>query len=124
MQKDIQNRQDIKVLVDRFYEKVVQDHLLGPVFNDVAQVDWEHHLPNMYNFWESILLGGQNYEGNPMQKHIQLSQKTSLTEDHFDMWLSLFYETVDTHFVGEKANEAKKRAESIASILKLKVVQN
>lgn len=124
MQKDIQNRQDIKVLVDRFYEKVVQDHLLGPVFNDVAQVDWEHHLPNMYNFWESILLGGQNYEGNPMQKHIQLSQKTSLTEDHFDMWLSLFFETVDTHFVGEKANEAKKRAESIASIMKFKVVQN
>ncbi len=123
MLKDIQNRHDIENLVDRFYEKVTKNPLLGPIFNGVAKVDWNHHLPIMYNFWESLLLGGQAYEGNPMEKHIQLSKKVNLTEKHFQTWLSLFYETVDANFHGKKADEAKKRAESIAGIIKYKVKQ-
>jgi len=106
---DIQTRSDIEKLVDSFYAKVFDDPLLAPVF---ASVDWPHHKPIMYNFWSSILLGDQSYQGNPFQKHISLV----IDQSHFSRWLALFTETVDDHFIGEKAQEAKQRAYSIAAI--------
>lgn len=53
--KDITSEADIKLMVDSFYQKVNEDDLLGPVFNDIAQVNWENHLPRMYSFWESLI---------------------------------------------------------------------
>ena len=55
MKKDIQTGEDIKLLVDNFYKKAIADDSLGHIFTDVAKVNWEHHLPIMYAFWESIL---------------------------------------------------------------------
>ena len=37
---DIATSADVAMLVDRFYGNVGVDALLGPIFNDVAQVDW------------------------------------------------------------------------------------
>jgi hemoglobin len=68
--KDITNREDIVFLVDSFYEKVKADELLAPKFQ---HLDWPKHLPIMYNFWSSMLLGDQSYQGNPFQKHTPLS---------------------------------------------------
>lgn len=121
--QDLNSRADIQELVKSFYTKVVEDELLGYIFNDVAQVNWDHHLPRMYDFWESILFGTQNFEGNPMDKHIQLSKQTPLTPAHFERWLNLFFETVDENFEGAKATEAKNRARSIAGIMQYKVDQ-
>lgn len=114
MKHDILTRDDIKTLVDSFYEKVQADPLIGPVF---SHVDWPHHLPTMYNFWSSMLLGDQSYRGNPFQKHIPLR----IDGQHFDQWLKLFTETVDHHFSGEKAEEVKMRARSIAGIFQLRL---
>ncbi|HEU5146268.1 MAG TPA: group III truncated hemoglobin [Chryseosolibacter sp.] len=114
MKHDILTRDDIKILVDSFYEKVQADPLIGPVF---SHVDWPHHLPTMYNFWSSMLLGDQSYRGNPFQKHIPLE----IEGQHFDQWLKLFTETVDHHFRGEKAEEVKMRARSIAGIFQLRL---
>ncbi len=50
MKKDIANRADIQLLVDTFYNKVKADETIGYLFNDVANVNWEHHLPRMYDF--------------------------------------------------------------------------
>ncbi len=44
-------------MVRRFYQDVAQDDLLGPVFNDVAQVEWSEHLPKLTMFWCRALLG-------------------------------------------------------------------
>lgn len=114
---DIQNRQDIELLVRTFYNKVNEDALLSPVFNDFAKVNWEKHLPVMYDFWGSILFGEANYKGNPFLKHIPLP----ISKNHFERWLSLFVETIDENFAGEKAEEAKKRAASIAGIFQYKL---
>ncbi|MDZ7646298.1 MAG: group III truncated hemoglobin [Cytophagales bacterium] len=65
----LENRAEIEILVNRFYDKVKADTLLAPVF---AHVDWPHHLPIMYNFWSSMMLGEQSYQGNPFQKHVAL----------------------------------------------------
>ena len=109
MSKDILNREDIELLVNAFYDKVKQDPLLAPVF---SHVDWPNHLPNMYNFWSSMLFGDQTYNGNPFQKHIHLKIDVS----HFNRWLELFNSTVENHFVGMKADEVKSRAQSIAGV--------
>ena len=106
---DIIQRSDIELLVNKFYDKVKDDSLLGPVF---SHVDWPKHLPIMYQFWSSMMLGEQSYRGNPFQKHIHLP----IAAEHFDRWLSLFISTVDEIFSGEKAEEIKQRASSIATL--------
>lgn len=114
MTSDIKNREDIQVLVNEFYAKVQDDPLLEPVF---THVDWPHHLPIMYNFWSAMLLGDQSYSGNPLQKHLPLP----IQRQHFQQWLKLFKETVDENFSGEKAEEVKMRAESIAGIFQIRM---
>ena len=107
---DILTADDIRTLVDRFYDKVNGDELLGPIFNDVAKVDWGHHLPVMYQFWESLLLGAKSYQGAPFPKHMVLP----VEQQHFERWFSLFVMTVNENFQGSKAEEAKGRALCIA----------
>lgn len=124
MKQDIVERSDIEHLVNSFYDKVKKDDLIGYIFNDVAQVDWPHHLPIMYNFWEMVLFGTGPYKGDPMTKHIQLNQLTKLEPQRFDRWKQLFFATIDEHFEGEKATEAKLRAENIARLMAYKVQQS
>lgn len=114
LKHDINNKEDIQRMVDTFYDKVNKDPLLGPVF---SHVDWPHHLPIMYNFWSSMLLGEQSYRGNPLQRHLHLE----IDKHHFNQWLSIFKQNVDEHFEGEKAEELKMRAQSIAGIFQLKM---
>ncbi len=47
MKKDILNRKDIEVLVDKFYEKVKVDKTISHFFTEVVKVDWENHLSVM-----------------------------------------------------------------------------
>jgi hemoglobin len=117
MKPDIQTVEDVKFMVDSFYKKVNQDELLSPVFNDFAKVDWVSHLPKMYLFWESILFSTGAYQGRPFQKHIPLP----ISLEHFDRWIELFTNNVDSHFAGEKAELAKNRALTIAHIFKTKL---
>ncbi len=112
------------MLVDSFYARVNEDKLLGPVFNDIAKVDWETHLPKMYDFWESIVFNNAIYRGNPMQAHIDVHRLTQLSKEHFDRWLQLFKATVDDLFSGTNAELIKVRAESIATVLQIKINQS
>lgn len=114
MKTDIESRAHIVVLVDAFYGKAVRDPLLGPVF---ANTNLPAHMPVMYQFWASMLLGERSYQGNPFHKHMSLA----ITPAHFDRWLKLFTETVDALFAGERAEEAKTRAQSIAGIFQHKL---
>lgn len=116
----------IKHLVDSFYEKVQKDPFIGPVFTDVAQVDWSKHLPKMYAFWESIILGNNAYDGHPFRPHLLVNQKHTLTSDHFRRWLELFTETIAENFVGETAEQVRQRATQIAMVwsTKLEYINN
>jgi hemoglobin len=111
---DIVSRLEVTHLVNSFYERVNKDALLAPVF---AHVDWPHHLPIMYNFWSSVLLGDMSYNGSPLAKHIGLP----INREHFSRWLALFTETVDSEFSGPVAEEAKNRATTIASLFQHKM---
>ncbi|NEM99632.1 group III truncated hemoglobin [Pontibacter burrus] len=117
MKRDIENEDDIKLLVDTFYDHVNQDELLGPVFNDFAKIDWEHHLPLMYNFWSTVLFGSMAYKGQPFPKHMRLPIK----REHFGRWVELFTQTIDALFEGVKAVEIKQKATSIAQVFQMRL---
>ena len=85
----------IAILVERFYEKVRMDPLLGPVFNPVVH-DWAEHKRLLTSFWASVALRGGGYRGNPMAAHRQ----QSIRAEHFTHWLALWRET--THEVLDK----------------------
>lgn len=108
---DIRNDDDIKTLVHAFYDKVQRDERLGYIFNDFADVDWDHHLPNMVDFWSNILFQTGRYKGRPFRQHLPLP----VEKMDFKRWIGLFEETVDNHFKGEKADYAKEMAGKIAS---------
>jgi hemoglobin len=122
MLTDIQSRDDIVQVVNAFYEKAKQDELLGPIFTEKAKVDWEEHLPVMYDFWENVVFYTGNYGGNPMRIHQQLHQKITLTKKDFDKWLNLFFSTVDFLYEGEHAELIKQRAQSIATVMQIKIL--
>ena len=122
MKTDIRNRKDIEKLVNAFYNKEKKDDVIGYLFNDVAKVKWELHLPRMYDFWENILFYSGNYSGSPMVVHKELHQKSPMNQQHFQHWNDLFSETVDKLFEGVKANEIKERASNIAQVIMYKTL--
>lgn len=107
--KDIEGLDDIILFVNQFYNKVQQDDLIGPIFNEVIQ-DWEPHLQKMYAFWNAVLFGVPGFTGNPFARHAPLP----IEAKHFERWIQLFYQTIDTLFEGETAENTKKRAETMA----------
>lgn len=122
IKKDILSRADIELLVNRFYDKVKQDAILGYLFNDVAKTNWQVHLPKMYDFWEVVLFAKGSFKGNPMLVHRQLHEKSALSEAHFNHWLVIFKETVDELFEGENAENIKYSAANIAGNLMYKLL--
>lgn len=110
---DITTPDDVHRMVHSFYGKVREDELLGPVFNDVACVDWGHHLPIMVTFWESLLLKTDRYRRNALLPHLEVFRKVSFDPRLMDRWLMLFDETVDSLFAGEVADKAKHWAKGI-----------
>jgi len=120
--KDIEEFKDIQLLVDQFYGKVQQDEILKDIFNNIIQDRWSEHLEKMYRFWETVLLNNHTYHGSPFRPHAKLP----IDKQHFDRWLKLFHYTVDEHFKGEKAEEAKWRAGKMAQMFQYKInhIQN
>ena len=121
MKNDINNRADIILLVDTFYTKVQQNGKIGPIFTEIAKVDWSHHLPKMYDFWESILFGKAIYKGNPMLTHFALREKVNMQQEEFNTWKDIFFATVDELFEGEHAETMKQKAQSIADLMHFKL---
>ena len=119
--KEITTREDIELLIKEFYSKVSQDENLGYIFNDVIKINWDRHIPNLVNFWETILLDKFSYHNNTMGVHFDVNQKIKLEPIHFRTWLTLFDATVDEYFQGEKAELAKKRAHLIGDLMQLKM---
>ena len=121
---DISTRDDIELLVNSFYKKVVDDHLIAHFFTDAVQISWENHIPIMISFWETLLLDEITYRGNPMEKHIALNRIAPLRREHFQRWIRLWEETVRENFSGIKADEAVTRAQSIAQIMEGRIGLN
>ena len=104
--KDIQTKEDIIILVDKFYDSVLKDEKLAHFF---AHLNFEEHKPKMVHFWSFVLIDEPGYTTNVFDKHAQLKA----TSMDFKEWVSLFHNTVDELFQGEKADAAKFRATTL-----------
>ena len=119
---DISSRADIEFLVTSFYKALLSDpgmeHFFSPM---VASGQLDMHLQTITDFWHDILFLSSSYGKNAMKPHIELSKRHTMTDTHFSSWLGHFNTTVDQYFSGEKAQLAKSRAQSIATVMQIKL---
>lgn len=115
--KDIETLEDVQLLVDSFYSKIRENPMLKDIFNERIEERWPEHLEKMYKFWQTVLLEEHTYFGRPFISHAQLP----VEKEHFNEWLKIFYETVDSLFKGEKADRAKWQGERMAEMFHTKI---
>ena len=119
--KDIESRADIDKFIRSFYERVTLDETIGIVFTQVVKMDWDHHIPLITDFWETILLDHPVYKKNAMEVHYQINKIFPLQKKHFDAWLLLFNTIIDDMYAGPVTELAKKRAAGIAGLMQFKM---
>jgi hemoglobin len=119
--RDISSREDIELVVQKFYELLLVDDLVGFLFTEVVHLNLEEHLPKLVDFWEDQLFATNNYAGNPLRVHMDLHLKEPLRKAHFNRWLLHFNQTIDSHFTGMKAHLMKSRAQSVATVMQIKL---
>jgi len=114
--RDLDTPREIAEMVRRFYADVSMDDLLGPMFNDVARVDWSQHLPKLTAFWCRALLDLPGYGGNPFHAHALVHAKCAFTAAHFERWLMLFHETLALGWTGPNTDRAAELADTVARV--------
>jgi hemoglobin len=119
---DLDSRAAIHDLVVDFYREVALDDLLGPVFGEVAEVDWAAHIPKLIDYWCRVLLGEPGYEGTILGPHRALHDLSPLTPQLFDRWFELFVDSVDAGWSGPYATRAKEHAARIAATLARRIL--
>lgn len=106
----------LRSLVDRFYAKVRNDELIGPLFNHAVE-DWPEHLGKLEAFWSSVMNTSGRYKGNPMAAHLR--HGSSISPPMFDRWLELWRETAREELSPAAADAVVAKAERIAESLQL-----
>ena len=122
MKQDILNREDLLLLMDRFYSKAMTDQSIGHYFTEIVPLNLQKHIPVITDFWETILFDTGKYFGNTMKVHEDLHERSPFKSEHFNRWMAMFKETVDENFQGNNAEKIKQRAISIATVMNIKMV--
>lgn len=108
--------EDLQRLVDRFYGKVREDGLIGPLFNS-AVADWPEHLEKLVAFWSSVMRTTGRYKGSPMAAHLRHAAAIELSM--FERWLELWRDTAREELEPGHAEAVIAKAERIAESLQL-----
>lgn len=114
LKHDLDSREQIERFVARFYDILLKDPKLAPIFLDVAAVDLSVHLPHIVDYWSKLLLGESGYRRHTMNIHRRLHGRQALEPADFERWLRYFREAVDSGWEGPGAERAKRVAEAIA----------
>ncbi len=116
---DIINDATLGVMIDRFYQAVRADTVLGPVFETaIANDDWPRHLATMRRFWSSVMLASGAYSGSPVEVHRHVA---GLERPMFAHWLALFEANAVALFTPDAAARLLDKAERIAGSLQVAV---
>ncbi len=106
----------LEALIPRFYTRVRDDALIGPVF-DGAIADWHDHLEKLVAFWSSVMLTSGRYKGNPVAAHMK--HMGAITPPMFDRWLALWAEVSKESLPAPAAAALQLKAARIAESRKL-----
>ncbi|MGV9800608.1 group III truncated hemoglobin [Mycobacterium sp. NPDC003449] len=117
MSGDLAVREDVELVLWRFYDKVLNDPVLAGPFTEVRRKGLAAHLPVMCDFWETVLFRAGLYRGNALVVHRAVDARHPLSARHFIRWLTLWNETVDELYAGPRAEHAKIQAARIAKAM-------
>ncbi len=122
IERDISSRKDIKLIITKFYDLLLNDVIMIPFFEDIViNNHLNEHLEIISDFWNDILFQTTSYKNNTMQKHIDKNAFIKFKKEHFAIWTSYLFTTIDANFSGEVAEQMKNRATSIATVMQLKM---
>lgn len=113
MKSDIVDQGDLEVLVQHFYEKLLEDQNMAPLFLDVAKIEIEEHFPRIVAYWNKMLFAQPGYKRHTMSIHRAVNAAHPFSDFHFEVWLHYFKLTVDELFEGEYADRAKYIATNV-----------
>jgi hemoglobin len=122
MERDLDTRGQIHDLVVGFYREVVFDDLLGPVFGEVAEVDWALHIPKLIDYWCRVLLGHPGYDGYLLAPHQHVHELEAFRPELFDRWYCLFVQAVDARWQGPITERAKSHAARMTATLARRIL--
>ncbi|MBP6725216.1 MAG: group III truncated hemoglobin [Halioglobus sp.] len=112
---DLDSRQHIERFIDSFYQRLLADERLAPIFLDVAAIDIAVHLPHIKDYWCKLLMGEKSYRRHTMNIHRELHSRQPLQPGDFQRWLALFSATLDENYAGEGTERALRVAAAIAA---------
>ncbi|WP_432671906.1 group III truncated hemoglobin [Flavobacterium sp. SM2513] len=119
--KDLENNDDLYVLVDEFYKKLLSDTSIAYIFTDVVKIKLEEHLPILVTFWSQAIFNTGGYFKNLTNIHLDINTKEYLSPKLFKIWLTHFNNAVDETFEGLNAEKIKTQALSIATVMQIKI---
>lgn len=120
---DIQTQDDLYLLVNEFYKKLLDDDAINYIFTDIVKIKLEEHLPILVTFWSQGILGAGGYTKNLTQIHLDVNEQEYLSPELFKTWLNHFSNAVDENFSGTKSEQIKTQALSIATVMQIKIAQ-
>ncbi len=112
---DLDSPERIAAFVDRFYERLLADPELRPIFIDAAGIDLPTHLPRIRAYWRKMLLGEPGYRRHTMNIHRAVHARRPFRPADFERWLALFTTTLDAGFAGPVSERARCLATRIAA---------
>lgn len=122
--KDIQTREDIILIMRKFYDKLLADNSINHFFTKTTDVSnhLEEHFETLATFWEQALFLKGGYKNNMFQKHLDIHQKSPFNQEHYQTWLQDLHTTIDENFEGENAEQMKTMSQSMATIMQIKFI--
>jgi hemoglobin len=100
-------------MVRLFYERGLEDDVLGPIFR-AAIHDWDAHILIVASFWASMIHGTQRYQGNAFGVHMKLKFEPQA----FEHWIATFESAAMDALAPADADKAIRIARHMAQSFK------
>lgn len=115
----LDNKDYIKTIVEEFYQKAINDFMIGYHFRKIQSSpgdhplqatlgQFAHHLPRIIQFWEIQLLGKTDSQESMNFDLIKVHQALSVRRGEVNRWIMLFQETLnenENHALKDKWNQ-------------------
>jgi len=119
---DLDSHQHIDQFIKLFYDKLLNDEIMAPVFLEDAKIDIRTHLPTISLYWQKMLLGDDQYRTHMMNKHRVVHKTNPFKEAHFIRWLTLFEEAIAANNSGPYTEKARKIAKNVIRNMKTQLL--
>jgi truncated hemoglobin YjbI len=114
---DIVTFEDVQFVVNKQYEQLIADSQTGRHFKEL---NFEEHLPRIYNFW-SFILGIEpevhSYRGSAFEPHTHMN----LNHEDFNDWQKYLKIAVQERFEGPTADLMLQKAEQLGMMFEYKL---